>query len=658
MDQCSDPNFSSCIDGLHQGCYPPLVFIRVVKKKIAGPDGPYLYVHHRLIESVRTPSGPRQKVIFNLGTLSIPQEKFKALADRIEAELANTTQKSFWNDDPEIVALAQHYAGLIKRKMRQEVQKRIDITRPTEMAEEETSQYAQYETVDVNSTQSSNVRTIGAEHIALTQLRELSFFHILDSLGFNPRQKEVAAAQICARLCHPASESESARWLRETSGLDELLGANFSKLSDNSLHQGADQLLAHKDALEEKLARASRDLFTLDEQLILYDLTNTYFESPKLNSRIALYGHSKEKRTDCPIVTLALIVDGRGFPKRSRIFEGNVSEPGTLWNILEELGQEPGENTRRTIVMDAGLATEANLQRLRDEKRFNYVAISRRTMPRDNMEWTSEEREIEISHDKTLTLRTARDGDEAFLLCKSPDRFAKDEAIFSQRRSRFEKELRELNEGLSKPRARKKQVQVVERLGRLKERYRLGTYYKIAINTDGDTVTGIQWAFDATKQNDHGEYLIRTNRIDLLDHEISGIHRTLTMIESAFRWLKSDLGLRPNYHQKDKRIEGHIFISVLAYFILASILSKLGWGGEQIGYTASSERMSHSNDIQYGWKSVVRAMETQVRVTTSFVRKNGQPMHIHTTTEPTSSQRQIYKRLQIKPRPLKRIVVS
>jgi len=629
------------------------MFIREVKKRLGGPQGIYEYVHHRLVESVRTPNGPRQKVVLNLGTLDIGQEKFKTLANMIEAIINKNPQQPLFDEDPGLVPLAHHFAEQVVRKRLQQSEE-TEAEAPAKAARPEPKK--QYETVDVNSTTSSHGKTIGAEHIALSQLKQLSFFKILGQCGFNQKQQQYAAAQVCARMVHPASERETARWLRETSGLDELLGADFSTISDFTLHHTADQLLAQKDVLETKLSQATRDLFALDETLVLYDLTNTYFESPKWGSKIARYGKSKEKRNDCPLVTLALVVDGQGFPKRSKIFEGNVGEAKTLWKILGELGDVDSNKGPRTVVIDAGIATEENLGLLRQDKRFEYVAISRKKkFPRDLFA-NSATTELELSKHKQLTVKSARDGEELFLLCQSPDRLAKDEAIFNRRKQRFEAGLTAISNGLQKPRTRKKYTAVLERIGRLKERYKIGRFYTIDVVEKDGKATMVNWK--CNQANEPGQYLIRTSRTDLLDRELSLIHRTLTMIESAFRWLKSDLGMQPNYHQYDRRMEAHIFISVLGYFGLAPILNKLGWGGKFVGHLAAEEKAEHDWKIPYGWCSVVKAMQTQVRITTSSLCADGQRLDIRTTLEPTANQLDLYRRLKIKSRPLKRVVLK
>lgn len=635
------------------------MFIREIKKRIKYADRVYEYIQYRLIESVRTRNGPRQHVVLNLGSLEISKDKLKPLADLIETIITNDKQQILFEEDPEIVGLAQHFAQLIIQKRLNEQRKDTQYLDEPAHAEpvQETETTPRFETVDVHSATTSRCRTVGTEHIAVTQMRELGFFEILEACGFSKREQMYAAAQICGRMVHPDSERETARWLRETSGLDELLDADFSHVSDNILHRTADRLLAHKDVIEARLSAKTSDLFSLDDKLILYDLTNSYFESPKRDSVLAKYGKSKEKRTDCPLVTLALVVDGYGFPKRSRIFEGNISEPGTLWEILDALNMSVNGNKPRTVIIDAGIATEENLERLREDDRFEYVAVSRKKKFPGDMFSKSEPKKLKMSREKELTVKIARQGEEAFLLCQSPERKAKDAAILLRRRQRFEGELQSLHEGLKRPHTRKKYESVVERIGRLKERYKIGSLYTIEVKEAGGQATEIKWRYHGGKQKGSGEYIIRTSRTDLEDHEISMLHRTLTIIESAFRWLKSELGIRPNYHQLDRRMSAHICISVLAYFVLAPILAKLNWGGKFIGN--DKERETHWPwEIPYGWRGVVRSMASQCRVTTSFLCKDGSRMDIRTTVESTFEQRELYRRLQMSPRPLSRVIVK
>lgn len=631
------------------------MFIREIKKHLKRNGVDYQYIQHRLVESIRTEHGPRQQIVLNLGTLSIPSEQYKTLANLIEENLLNCTQSTLFTDVPDdLIGLARHFADVILQKR---LKASFDSGVPDEKVESLPNKLEPaYETIDTNSIITSDSRSIGVEHIALTQLKEVGFFKAFERCLFTEKEQKYAAAQICARMVHPASERETARWLRDNSALSELLDVDFSHLSDQMLHRITDKISEHKDFIENSLSQNTTELFGLDNKLILYDLTNTYFESPKRQSTYAKYGKSKEKRNDCPLITLALVVDSMGFPKRSCILEGNISEPETLFNILKKL--EIADNTDdypRTIVMDAGIATEENCEKLRADKRFEYVAISRKKKFGENIFVDTAEQKLHISHKKELIVTTARYGEETLLRCKSSDRSLKDEAIHTQRKERFEKGLSELNEGLKKSRTTKKIAAIHEKIGRLKERYSIGHLYTINVKEKNGCGTEIVWKYNIDNEKQFGEYIIRTSRNDLVDTDISSIHRTLTMIEAAFEWLKSDLGLRPNFHQKDSRMSSHAIISVLAYFVLAPILNKLEWGGKFVSYCEKKEDHAPWN-IPYGWKGLVRVMSSQTRVTTSFECKNHSRIDARTTVEPTAQQLAVYSRLKMSPRPLKRII--
>ncbi len=214
-----------------------------------------------------------------------------------------------------------------------------------------------------------------------------------------------------------------------------------------------------------------------------------------------------------------------------------------------------------------------------------------------------------------------------------------------------------MNNGLKKPRSRKKHDHIMERIGRLKEKYKMGNCYTINVTKEEENETAITWTFLKGKPEKPGEYIIRTSRKDLPDEQISLLHRNLTMIEFSFRWLKMSLGMRPNYHQLDKRMSTHVFISVLAYFVLAPILHKLHWGGKFV--SAKEPKREHADwEIPYGWKGIVSTMASQTRVTSSFLCEDNLRMDIRTTLEPTAKQRDLYQRLGTPPKPLKRIILK
>ena len=324
------------------------------------------YYTYKLVESVRTERGPRQRDILNLGTdFNLSKEKWKEFANRVEEII--TGQKSLFHYPEEIEGLAKECARKIIRKQSSIVPEKKDSS----------SDYLpDYQTVDVNSTENEQARTIGAEHVVYHAIKELELDRKLAELNFNKPHMEAALGVIAARLINPASERKTHIWLKEISGIDELMDTDFSKLSQDRVYNVSDMLLKKKKAIEEHLNFKERNLFNLEEKIILYDLTNTFLEGTGKYNKKALFGRSKEKRTDCPLVTLGLVLDADGFPKRSNVFNGNVSEPKTLEGMIKDISVE-NPLIKPIIVLDAGIATEANIKWLRDNQ-YAYLVVSRK----------------------------------------------------------------------------------------------------------------------------------------------------------------------------------------------------------------------------------------------------------------------------------------
>lgn len=617
------------------------MFIKVTKKQKAGKS----YEQYQLKESYRTPAGPRNRVVFNLGAdLDLSKEERKLLADTIEAILYN--QEQLFPVGSSIRDMAENYARQIQAKRLTQAAENDD----TEESQKNIKKAPDYETVDINSVNTTENRSIGFENIIKSQLEDYKFDHILKRLDFSEKEIDYAKISIIGKICHPASERETVRWSKEDSAVCELLESHV-KVYDNALHKAARMLFEHQETIEESLAKEAKSQFDLDENIILYDLTNTFFESSKPGSAIAKHGRSKEKRSDCPLMTIALTVDEDGFPKRSQMLEGNISEPRTLDKALCQIkdysfGQLP--LSKKTVVIDAGIATEENLTLLK-ERGYSYIAVSRKNSCDTNLWKDSTEEILTLKNNKDqLKIKVARKDEELYLLCHSDIKEKKELAIIQQKMSRFEKELQILKEGLKKPRARNGYEQILERIGRLKQKYGVGYLYDIeVIKETHDKSKNKSKAIDVVfKRNSNsikrlesaGNYVLRTDRVDLDNESISKIHRSLTTIEGCFKYMKSDLGLRPNHHQKDENSTAHIFVVVIALHVITAILKKLK--NNKISHTISTLRNVLSNHR---------------RVTTVFNTDDDHVLEIRNTGTPTARQREIYRALKVKQKPLNTI---
>jgi len=576
------------------------------------------YHTYKLVESVRTERGPRQRTLLNLGTdFNLSQGKWKEFANRVEEIV--TGQISLLDYPEEIESFAQNCARKIIRKRSSIIPEKKD---------------SDYQTVDVNSTENEQARTIGAEHVVYHTIKELELDRKLAELKFNKPHLEAALGVIAARLINPASERKTHIWLKEISGIDELMGTDFSKLSQDRVYKVSDMLLKKKKAIEKHLSFKERNLFNLEEKIILYDLTNTFLEGTGKYNKKAYFARSKEKRSDCPLVTLGLVLDADGFPKRSNVFEGNVSEPKTLEGMIKDISDE-NTHVKPTLVLDAGIATQANIKWLKGNQ-YSYIVVSRKKK-KDIPENVNL---ITVKKDDNTFVQAAlvknEETDEIELYCHSKGKEKKEQGIKSLFQQRFEEELIKARSALSKKNGAKRYEKVIEKIGRLKERFkRVAHCYEVIVEKDPETnrAAAIHWHLKETEGN-NGLYVLRTNRADLTEEQIWNIYNTLTDIEDAFRCMKSELGFRPIHHQTELRTDGHIFITVLAYHLLHSIRFKLECQG-----------------IHLSWATIRSRLSTQVRITTTMKRKDSKMIHIRKSSRAELFHKEIYDALNLRYQP-------
>lgn len=586
------------------------MYIKKVKKK--NKYSPKVFEYCYLVESIRTEKGPRQRFLLNLGKLNLPVEEWPLLARRIEEIVRG--QENFIGSSPEIESLAVEHAQTLIRKFEKKYEE------PT---------VKNFTSVNLETIETERFRSIGAEHVGLIFFNRLEFSQCLKDCGFTDREIEVAALLIIGRLVNPASESGTHKWAKELSGLGELMGADFTKLSLNTLYKVDDKLIENKEIIERHLQLKERSLFALKEQILLYDLTNTFFEgSAKSNSK-AKFGRSKEKRSDCRLVTLGLVIDSDGFPKTSKVFEGNIHEAATLLEMIKKL-QRQSETADPTVVIDAGIATDDNLKLLRQHN-IHYICVSRK-----KVELPDDDELLVIRQDKnnTVKAKAIKKGDETFIYCQSLLKAKKEQSIQSRFEQNFEEGLKAIKVSLSKKGGTKNYQKVCERLGRLKEKYsRIAQYYDITIEQKKSKATEIKWSYNKKEQSDrnhNGSYFLRTDRQDLGAKKIWQIYVMLTDLEAAFRSLKSEMGLRPIFHQKEERCDSHLFITVLAYHLLQCARTRL----KQV-------------DINYSWAMIRKLLASHGRVTVALESEIGEMHRVRLCTKPDNFQRRIYSALGI-----------
>ena len=586
------------------------------------------YYTYRLVESVRTPKGVRQRTLLNLGTnFSCPRESWPDLAKRVGEIIS--AQKQLFPPASDLEDAAQRYAALI-----------IQSKNRADGIDGDSTTSSDYRNIDINTLEFMRPRSIGIEHVAYEALRQLQLDKKLQELGLNKHQLCTAIGTVIGRMIEPGSELATHYWLQHHTGLGELLGYDYESLKLTRMYQVSDILLKHKQELEQHLYERQRSIFQFEETITLYDLTNTYFEgSGKLND-LAAHGHSKEKRTDCPLVTLGLVLDSSGFPIRSKVFAGNAGEPQTLAEMIKGLKGSPVESRepllfkqgKLTIVMDAGIATEDNINWLKKEQ-YHYLVVSRK----HHREF-SEKDAVVVKTDKDCTVKAYKKINdktgEVELYCHSTRREDKERAIYNRFSTRFEEALDKLDSGLRKKGCVKKYDKVLVSLGRLKQKYsRAAKNYQITVKKDkktGNAVRIIKNCKELLNSTDAypGVYCLRTNQNTWDESTLWRTYTMLTDLEAVFRSLKSELGLRPVFHQKTKRVSGHLFITLLAYHLIHTIRCRL-----------------KKKDIHSSWSDLRKQLKGQNRITVSMNCQNGETVHVRKSTRPEPRQQVIYDAL-------------
>lgn len=588
------------------------------------------YSSYYLVESYRTDRGPRQRTLLYMGSeIALPEEKHKLLAQRIEEIV--TGQKSLFSYSENVERLAQTYASQLIRH--------LSASKDSPVTPEVKDLPPEFVSIDVNSIEKSEPRSVGAEHLMLKMADQLQLPQQLQKLGCSKTDVAMALGSIIARAVFPKSERSTYDWLCKRSGLEELLNFDFKKTSLDKLYHMSDKLLSHKEALETYLEDIESQFHGYKSTIALYDLTNTYMEGQAKSNSKAAHGFSKEKRNDCPLVTMGLVMNEHGFLNRTSILPGNASEPKTLEEMIQNLSAHRSL-IKPTIILDAGIATEDNLAWLRG-KGYTYVVSARQDAPSIDLEG-----DLELVGDfndfvKAALVRSEEGCEEKWLYCESEAKAATASQMKNSFKKRFESDLKKLFDGLSKPKGRKKYTKVIERIGRLKEKHkRISGCYEINVvaSSDGATAIAVNWKVLDEKMSDKltGSYFLRTNLIASSPKELWQLYNTLRGIEDAFRFMKSSLGLRPVYHQKEHRVDGHLWITIMAYHLIQHCLYQLKKGG-----------------INYQWTTIRDMMIGRVRVTMQAKMEDGKTLYYRSSTKAEEDHKQIYKILGISPQILK-----
>lgn len=514
-------------------------------RRCRGNKGKKDPVYWQLVESYRTERGPRQRVVAYLGDIGPPlREGVRRAASGQQGEY----QARMLGEDP-----------------------------PPEWVE-----------VDVSKVRVERVCDFGGYWLGLQAAEKLGLVSFLQREL--PQGREdiprslMAMVLVLMRLCQPSSELRIAEHLYENSALSDLVGIPLDKVNDDRLYRTLDSLLPKKARLEKHLKERLGELFGIEYDLLLYDITSTYFEGDSADNDQAKRGYSRDHRPDCKQVCIALVVSRCGVPLGYEIIAGNRADVTTVQQIVKKVELQYGK-AQRVWVMDRGMASEENLKFLKDGGRQYIIGTPKGQLRRFERALSAEGWQ-KIRDGLEVKLCAAEDGAETFILCRSAARATKEKAMLDRFEAKIEAGLIKLAEGCEK---RKRKTSLVERRvgALLGANSRAKALFKVEVNVGKDGRTGVVWEKVAAQRQwaelREGCYVLRSNIVNWDAQQLWQAYIQLTEAEAAFRIQKSDLSIRPIWHQKKERVQGHILVCFLAYVLwktIGQLCQQAGLGSE------------------------------------------------------------------------------
>ena len=588
--------------------YFPRVFFRT--KQIKGT--PLL----QLVEAYRNTEGqPRQRVVASLGNATLPAGDARHLAKAVEDQISGqadlldealTTETAAW-----VVQVAQ----LVKRS--KVATKAISGT--------------VIDGVLLDEMETGEGVDLGPQLVAMKAWDALDFTSMLNDLGMNPTAIATAQVMVANRLIEPLSEWALIDWAQRTA-LPELLDVRLNKTTKDRLYRVSDELLKHRKPIEICLREKTRDLFSLNRSVILYDVTNTHFEGICAKNPKAKHGKNKQKRNDCRQVAVGMAFDENGFPLAHEVFEGNIADTKTLKLILARLAL-PEAGLKPVVILDAGFASAQNLALLRELGYSYLINITRGSRKKYADEFAASGFELlpnraENQQVEVRKITDPEDADSVLVLCRSAQRRLKEAAMISTAEQRFLTDSGRLQARIAKGKL-KREALIERAIGALLKKHpKVGRFYKVTHEGGALRVERDDGRLEAALEL-CGDYVLKT------DHNLDGpelwkLYMTLLRAEEGFSALKGSLGLRPNFHQLEGRVDGHIFISVLAYHLLC-------WIGH---------RLMQSGDVR-DWQTIRRLLRTHNLATTYLPLTDGRVIKVRKPGRPDAEQALVYQRLGI-----------
>ena len=652
-----------------------------------------------MIESYRNEEGkPRNRVVISLGNPEIPEENWRRIARRVEQRLYQRGKLFEPPLPPEQEAMVREWVDTIVRridlqgkwqpistymKQRSTACPVIRSPRPEPVIDGVLTEGVSHESTAM----------LGPVLAGLSAWKRLGMDECLKKLGVNDSRIQSAVVSVINRLADPVSEHRLPEWVAGTA-LPELLDNDLLKSGKDRYYRASDTLLAHQDAITRHLRQKTAKLFSLERTICLYDLTNTYFEGTGEKNPKAKRGKSKEKRNDCPQVVVGMVLDEYGFELAHKVYEGNRKDSTTVSDMARQLKEIAGNDPEgllapdsSMVIMDGGLSSPDNLKSVQKAGFHYLVNDSRRGRKRYIDAFRDQEGFYEVTgrRKRATPVRikpwTDPDTGDRLLLCKSDQRGEKEKAILSRAEERLVTDIERLSTRIEKGRL-KDPVKIQRAIGRIRAKNpRSARFYIIELIEKGNETKAVTGKIknkqdkagdgrdkgkgkgNSKKKNKvcyrlhyqrkdeqiqmeedlHGTYVLRTSRQDIEPERLWKLYITLTRAEDGFKMLKGNLGLRPNFHQIEHRVDAHVFITILAYQLLQTILYPLRKAGDN-----------------RNWESIRRVLETHCYTTILLPTVSGELHRIRKPGIPDERQRAIYRALgvDLKQLPVKHAVSS
>jgi transposase len=586
------------------------MFLRANRRAKDGKE----HTYWSLVESVRTPDGPRQRTLCHLGELNGSDHARWLRTVEVFNEEGETQQLKLFPshvaapaDDPQVARVL------------------------------------------VNRVRLERTRQFGGCYLGLEIWKRLELDHffeqVLDSEPADVPWSRVAALLAINRLCAPGSElAVEQRWYPATA-LDDLLGIEEGKINDTRLYRCLDRILPYKTKLERHLKERYGELFGAEFDVLLYDLTSTYVEGAAEKNPMMRRGYSRDHRPDCEQMVIALIVNSEGFPFSYETFDGNRADVSTMETILRMVERKYGK-ARRIWVFDRGIVSEANLAAIRQREGLYLVGTPRTQMKQFEAELLKEDWK-QVRPEMEVKKVSIPEGEETYILCRTSGRKEKEKAIRNRFSASMEKALKGLQKSIATGRLRDRN-KMERRLGKIQARHpQVNDLYQVELR---ETAEGIRLFWEmkkdrqAWRESREGAYMLRTNVKAETAEELWSKYMQLTEAEASFRALKSELTIRPLFHQKEPRVKAHVMVAFLGYALWVTLKHLLQRRAPIVPKPSAS---GVDNAQPLSPMKALALLSTLQSADVVLPTTDGREIRLRRVTEPTTEQKSLLQQLRL-----------